>query len=146
MRIAVTKKPYADRSDTGNGAHGSSRQTPRPPACGGRSHVPSAPAPPGTADSDPADNDSGRKSLRRTLGWTPRTVVVGFAQDLLGELAFSGNSREWSTAKRTCQERRRHALLGGHGSHRGKTARRGCNLPQAVREKGASLGCPATRR
>jgi len=41
-----------------------------------------------TADSDPADNDSGRQSLRRTLGWTQRRGV-GFAQDLLGEFELA---------------------------------------------------------
>src|SRR5437879_487119 len=71
-----------------NGARGSFRQTPHPPACGCRNHARSAHAQPGTADSDPTDNDSGRQSLRRTFRWTQRRGVA-FAQDLLGELALA---------------------------------------------------------
>src|SRR4030095_8315354 len=43
-----------------NDDHGAIHKTPPPRGCGDRSHVRSAHAQPGTADSDPADNDSGR--------------------------------------------------------------------------------------
>src|ERR1017187_6205549 len=55
------------------------------------------------------------------------------------------NSRAWSTVT-LCQERVKHDLLGGDGSNRGKTARRGCGLPQAGRGQGAALGCEAAHR
>src|SRR5215468_12560669 len=81
------------QGDIDNGAHGSIRQSPHPPGCGGRSHVRSAPAQFGTADNDPDDNDSGRQSLRCTVGWIRRRGVA-FAQDLLGELALAERTPE----------------------------------------------------
>lgn len=96
---AIPKRRYARQTgQEGNGAltgtaqiaahAGSNHQRSDPPACGGRNRVRSAHAPLGIAGSDPADHDWGRQSLPRTLGWTQRRGV-GFAQDLLEELAWT---------------------------------------------------------